>query len=702
MKEIEKITSIYKSYQYSLERTGEGFAVFSLGAGIYPGVDILISKDISDYEYNTIRKEYSEAGYATNKVDFISLENLEISLFTQFFKPKYSRERLLSHYKEYTDGIMKPYQTNEAKPKYKYIETSYIYEEDFRTVHQDVRLVDKLYGLLDQEKSMLIIVEAPAGFGKTSTAYELVARLCSDNSIRRPFFMELSKDRSAPTFRYLLLSQIEKNFQTQLKNDIVIKNIKSGLIPLIIDGFDELLSKDLDCGKEKIRFEEVETMLSTIADLLTEKSKIILTTRKTAIFSGDKFIEWYFAQQEKGNDFSVARIQLMEPTPQDWLSSEQIEMLPSTISQISNPVLLSYLRYTPLDKFVKFTNPDNLVNSYFDFLFKREINRQSLPFKAKEQRVILGNLAAYFAACDITADNRSDVLDAILTLSYRFLEEASSSDRDERSLANTLTNHALLDRHASGKVGFVNDYVYGSLLGWSFIDGIEGIELIETLSTRTADKLIEACAVWSMNNRAELAHALYKIKTLPPAVILGIDRFLLGKIIHAFSGQNLSDEIFEGLSFEEDGCWENCTFTKCIFRNCNLNFDKIIECTFIACTFANNQVIGDVDSCFFYDGSPFGEVMTVDIDVDIEGDQEDDSTELDKRILGLFYRKGSLNTRINRISTIAEQLCDKFDRKVILKHIERLVKHNYIFTNGDNAWLRKTGSEYYNSLKYND
>lgn len=213
MKEIEKITSIYESYQYSLEKTGNGFAVFSLGAGIYPGVDILITKDISDYEYNTIRKEYSEAGYATNKVEFLSLEKLEISLFTQFFKPRYSRERLLSHYKEYTNSIMKPYQTKEAKPKYKYIETSYIYEEDFRSVYPDVRLVDKLYGLLDQEKSKLIIVEAPAGFGKTSTAYELVARLCSDNSIRRPFFMELSKDRSATTFRYLLLSQIEKTFK---------------------------------------------------------------------------------------------------------------------------------------------------------------------------------------------------------------------------------------------------------------------------------------------------------------------------------------------------------------------------------------------------------------------------------------------------------------------------------------------------------
>ncbi|WP_286335021.1 hypothetical protein [Bacteroides caecimuris] len=131
MENIEKIVTLYESYQYELEKTGDNFAVFSLGAGIYPGVDILISENISSEEYNTIRKEYSEAGYATNKVIFHSLENLEISLFTQFFKPKYSRERLLSHYKEYTNGVMKPYQTKEDTPEYKYIEVSYNYEENF-------------------------------------------------------------------------------------------------------------------------------------------------------------------------------------------------------------------------------------------------------------------------------------------------------------------------------------------------------------------------------------------------------------------------------------------------------------------------------------------------------------------------------------------------------------------------------------------
>lgn len=699
MENITEIIALYESYNYKLEKSDKNYAIFSLGAGIYPGVDILITENTTTEIYNEIRKEYSEAGYATNKVIFHSIEELEISLFTQFFKPKYSRERLLSRYKEYTDSVMKPYLSNSESPTYKYIEVPYTYEEDFIPSSPNTNLIEKLYNLLEVDLSKLIIVEAPAGFGKTSTAYELVARLCSDDSIRRPFFMELAKDRSATTFRYLLLSQIEKNFQTQLKNDIVIKNIKSGRIPLIIDGFDELLSKDLDYGQKKVCFEEVETMLSTIASLLTDKSKIILTTRKTAIFSGEKFIEWYFSQQERGNNFSVVRIQLMDPTPNDWLSPEQIELIPNNISQINNPVLLSYLRYAPKNEFVEFTDPDILVNSYFDFLFKREIDRQSLPFKSIEQRYILGNLAAYFAACDITADNRTDVLDAILTLSNNLIEDASSSERDERSLANTLTNHALLDRHSSGKVGFINDYVFGSLLGWSFLDKKEGVALIENLSNRTADKLIEACSIWVPTKRIELAKALYRLKNLPQAVVFRIDRFLLGKFIHAFKDQNITDEKFSKLSFDGEGIWINCTFTKCTFTDCVLDFNKISNCTFIACVFDNNKVISSGDTCLFYEGSPFVKEDPENI-VDIpETDDREDDTELDKRILSLFYRKGSLNTRINRISIITDLLSDYYERKVILKRIERLVKNDYIITNGDNAWIRKTGSEYYNTLK---
>lgn len=130
--QIEKIKGIYEGYQYSLERSSDNYAVFSLGEGIYPGVDILVSEDMPLEKYEKVRKEYAEAGYATHKVVFHSLETLEESLFQQFFKPESARTKLLSHYKDYTDSVMKPYsQTVGVSPGYKYIEVAYSIEEDF-------------------------------------------------------------------------------------------------------------------------------------------------------------------------------------------------------------------------------------------------------------------------------------------------------------------------------------------------------------------------------------------------------------------------------------------------------------------------------------------------------------------------------------------------------------------------------------------
>lgn len=702
-KNISELNKLYESFQYKSERVCENYAVFSLGDGIYPGVDIITAGDMGDDEFQKIRAEFSDAGYATNRVVFTSLEQLETALFEKFFKPAQARGQLQLHYQRYIENIMRPYTSSDGVvPKYKYIEVLYTYEEDFKTIGQlNAKLVDKLYQIIQEDKTRLIIVEAPAGFGKTSTAYELVERLCTDDTLKRPFFMELAKDRTAPTFRYLLLSQIEKNFQIQLKNEIVIRHIKSGRIPLIIDGFDELLSKDLDNEFNKVRFEEVETMLSTIAELLTENSKVILTTRKTAIFSGERFLEWFFAQQDKGIQFSVSRFQLMEPTPTDWLSVDKINLLPRNISSINNPVLLSYLRYIPEESLTEFSDPDKLVKSYFDFLFKREMERQSLPFKVSEQHDILANLAAYFAALDITADNRSDVLDAILVLSKGCLNEYSSSDRDERSLANTLTNHALLDRHSSGKVGFINDYVFGSLLGWAFVNNSAGIELVDTITNRIADKLLKACAIWNLSNRQILAKALFRLDNrLNQAVLFRIDQILLGKFTRSFRNLNFSDEEIVDISFNDNALWEECTFTKCSFKDSTLDFSKIKNCTFIACSFQNVKLEGEVLNCYFYDGNPFEQrESNENAPSDVECESTQITMAIDEKILSAFYRKGSQITRINKISTIIDSLINDFERKDILKRIERLVANGFIITNGDNAWIKKVGSEHLNNLR---
>ena len=138
-------------------------------------------------------------------------------------------------------------------------------------------------------------MEAAAGYGKTCTVYEILNNLLNQENLQLPLFVELSKNRNARLFRYVLQDEIDKKF-TKLSYNLVVREIKERRIPLVIDGFDELIEQ-----KGRILEDSDErslSMLSTIAELLDEDSKawILLTTRNSAIFSGDLFEEWVLSK----------------------------------------------------------------------------------------------------------------------------------------------------------------------------------------------------------------------------------------------------------------------------------------------------------------------------------------------------------------------------------------------------------------------
>lgn len=704
---LTQIKDLYIKYQYKFEKAGDNYAVFSYGSGVYPGVDILVNSTFPIEQFEAIKKDYSEAGYATKKVDFSSIENLENSLFNHFFRPENARRKLLEHYDQYTSSIIRPYINNETSDlKYKYIEVGYnidTYSPDGTqtSATNQSNLKNTLYSLVKENGAKLIIVEAPAGFGKTSTAYELLQSLCHDEKISRPFFMELAKDRSANTFRYLLLSQIEQNFEVQLKNNLVVDNIKSGRIPLIIDGFDELLSQDLKDDISLVKFDEVETMLSTIGELLTDKSTIILTTRKTALFSGEQFVDWYFHQLSKDHIFTIHRIQLQEPKTSDWISKEKLDLLPETISKITNPVLLSYIRYTPIENLKHLEAPEALLEHYFQFLFARERTRQGIPFKDSEQKEILMKLASYFGAFDITADTRKEVSNIIAELNRKLITEYSTPDKDEGSLVNALTNHALLDRKASGKVGFINDFIFGSLLGNAVISIETPRELEFSPSYSTADKIIEACSIWETKRKQKLADALNSIGTLSSSVLFGIDRYLRNSITREYKGLSFTDEVFHNLGFSKEGMLTDCTFIRSSFRECDLDFEKISNCTFISCEFLDSIIVGNYSSCFFYNCSLHGQIESNEryeaID-SVNNNEDNEPNDLKIGILQKFYRKGSSNTRIKHISSIIGEFSDTYDKRIVIKCLDEMKRQRYIYVDGDIAWITKAGSERFSEL----
>jgi hypothetical protein len=91
-------------------------------------------------------------------------------------------------------------------------------------------------------------------------------------------------------------------------------------------------------------------MLSTIVDLLTENAKIIITSRKTAIFNSEEFHNWMI---DRDINYTLARVTISEPKIENWLNRERLDIINSNnfpVEQIANPVLLTYLSYVKIDE----------------------------------------------------------------------------------------------------------------------------------------------------------------------------------------------------------------------------------------------------------------------------------------------------------------------------------------------------------------
>lgn len=696
----EELIDLFTRYEYTTLNIRDGeYAVFSSGTSMYPAVEIVKLSKNSNSVIIEQKREYSEAGYAVRICEEDNIEDIEHYLFNWFFQVKETNHRISAKYAEYTKSIMQAYVfqgANGESDTYQYINIPYSIERNFDNKKDfNTGLLDCIRADLMKPGPQLIIVEAGAGFGKTSTVFEILKDYENVETNIRPFFMELSKDRIAPTFHYLLNSQIDANFKVRLGSDIVLHNIKRGYIPLIIDGFDELLSRDLDNGEMDTKFNKVETMLSTIADLLHDQAKVILTTRKTAIFAGENFYDWYQHLRTQGHNFEISRYQLGNPSVQDWLPKHKLQILPKNFEKISNPVLLGYLRYLDDSEFNTIITSSTLTKHYLNSILKREIDRQDLPFNIQEQIIILRRLAAYFAGFDSTAFCRSEIKETIKDTSRELLESYATAKKDVKSLSNTLTNHAFLDRKGDSNIGFLNDFILGTFLMYAIMNEDDSFfdDFFKGASYSILEKSILAAAVFDSETKKYFWKKLLDRCTMNSILTFWSDTLLLERTAHSFHSISLDGKNLSGVFI---GSSENpitkCSFSNMLFTDCVFDFNYITDCAFINCGFRSCIKDGSNLKCGFYgchdlDNSSFIEIVD---ENDIEIEHSDENTLRD--LLKLYFQVDERTQRMRMISRIK----DFFDPMVFKKTFTLAESQGYIITNGDKSFITKKGRTYYN------
>lgn len=709
---LKELDDLYMRYGYEPRKT-KSTRVYLFTKSIYNGADIV--KTGSNEEAEQLKLQYANSGYAVKIRDFQSIEEAEDSLFKDFFKADGVIQNLKRRYETFVGKLMNNLPENAV---YKYIRSSYDYtnyqfdQDDTKTISigaddNNNSLVTRITKQINEHVGpLLIILEAAAGYGKTCTAYEILNEFISIPSNKLPFFTELSRDRKASIFKHILAFEIEEQFSNRVDSNVVIHQIKKGRIPLIIDGFDELISKDFSFSSNQ--FEQVESMLSTIVDLLTDNAKVIITSRKTAIFNSEEFHNWMI---DRNIDYTLSKVTISEPSIENWLPRERLEIVQSNnfpIEQIANPVLLTYLRYVRLDELkVMVVQEKSIVDRYFDFLLTREQIRQGLLIEPETQLRIFRKLVRFLTEWDVKAESKEFIKDLILDYNKTILEETKKKytpDKRPRidQLADILSNHAFLDRKEKGMIGIVNEFVLGTLIGENLTMGKYqqyGQTFYEKLSQTFALLATQAYQVQPKENKEKL-WTVFNSYPFPfdPQFFFKIDVEFKNEIIRDYKQAILTEFDLDTYSFTKKNQFESTIFTACTFSDCEFSFDAFKNSSFVNCRFFNCSLISNGSAYsdeFFTIFGCTGDNGFVKHIYDCEEVKTNDSINIEKEILDLYFKKGSFKPRHRQLSYIKKELSE-LDYKAVSKTLHKLETEGAIQLNGDLSFLTRQGISYYN------
>ena len=710
---IKQLDQIYVRYGYEIKENHKGARVYLFTKSIYNGADIIPISD--DCDIDKLKNEFSAEGYAIKVRNFLTIQEAETTLFNDFFKIDTVKYSLKRRYDEFVERLKLPkgaiYQYIQSPYQY----TSYTSDKDSGSYANHSKhsfssgLVDRIKELIEiYQGPLFVIVEAAAGYGKTCTAYELLNEFIKDTHGKIPFFTELARDRRATIFSHILRKEIEEQFANRVDSKVVLHEIKEGRIPLIIDGFDELIAKDFSFSSSD--FDQVESMLSTIVDLLNGNAKIIITSRKTAIFDSEDFHNW---MSERNIEYSLAKITISEPQISDWLDNNRIDLLQEIrlpVEQFANPVLLSFLKYQNYEELISsIRDKKSVVESYILFMLGREQNRQSLLMEPETQLRIFRKLVRLFIELDIKVASKEDVKELLIAYNKKIFDETLKKYTPENrprldQLADTLSNHAFLDRKDNKYIGFVNEFIFGILIGQNLILNKffeHNPKYFEDLNQHFALLAVQAFKAQSDQMKLELWNSFQNKDFYFDQEFFFIIDIELKKQLHS----NLKHAAVDGftievINFEGKDKIIETTFTNCKFKDCKfsiLTFQKsaFVNCEFYNCSLTNNPKDYSSENFSLYgcwsDNYFISELLDNDMSIEIEVVEID----YDKLILGKYFIQGSLRPRHKLLSALRLELSD-YNQKEVSKTIDKLERQGYLILNGNLSHLTKDGFRYFN------
>ncbi len=579
-------------FEYQEKISGSKFLVFTFKSGFFHNVEIvLLSKDINasdNSEIDRVISDYKKLRFSIGEPsEYSDINEIRNKLFDGFFETKEWKQNIIETYENFCTSISESLPIGSSQ--YSYINSSYV-KNDSCALNGSI--VEDVINQLKEPGPSLILMEAPAGFGKTCTSYEVINNLARSNQVSTPipFFTEFSRDRQAVTFSHIFVKEVDHSFR--VKSDLVIREVQKGRIVVVLDGFDELLhdSKDKNDGAQKQSFENVEPMLETIGDLLIDSAKIIITSRRSAVFDSAFFYEWMNNREKK---FNIIRYRINPPKLSDWLPEERIEAIkktPLVLDNLSNPVLLSFLRFLSEKMFNELMNkPFEIIDAYIENMLDRERARQELRMSSEEQNEFLTTIASDMCMKNYTSIPKEDLVNNIKTLCGPLLEKTRNTyplgtKPTIDKLATTLSHHCFFDRTLNGNlIQFINEFVFGYYLSNCLMQTDDWLP--------NNERFLEPAVLSFQAREIEKKECMWKKIGTIKGILERSDRIKYEQLLRnkvdddAYNDSDIKEVFFENIPLFETNEIKNTVFTNCKFKNCIFYWQNFKEVSFLNCTF---------------------------------------------------------------------------------------------------------------------
>lgn len=678
--DINAVEQIYHLYGFETKKIDSTYGVFLYSSGYFRNIEIVYESETEIV--SEIINEYQKLKFPVNQVLFSSIEKLHEDLFYGFFLVSELSEKLKRKYEAFVT------ERNFIDEDYQYVPCTYYKNgKDGKD-----NLIDFLFHQISEDTASLTILEAAAGYGKTCTISELMNKISkAHNNSFVPLFIELSNNRNARIFKYVLLDEIDRNF-SNLSSDLVTAEIKHGNVPLIIDGFDELLASLADSDKlDSDTIEKTQTMLQTIVELFEgdSKAKIIITSRKTSLISG-KVLDDLMLQLD---DCPITRITLKEPTIKEWLDDEKIAFLEKEnipLQQFSNPILLKFLQRTKMADFTHNSfSVKEILKQNLTALLHREIERQQLQLSEDEQEDIFIKFAAFLMDFQISSEDPGFIFDAFKEIiakqiaSYLSRYADSKTRPNENEFIGKLTRHVLLDTNKSmnNQIGFTNDFIFGLYLA-KVINNPKYLRSGTKVSADHIDKICTTYRVMPKNDRADLFKKLHPyLLKFNGTALLQIDAQINNYLSQDYNQVQIDSQTFDNFDFSLKHKIENSIFANCIFKSCIWG-NNTINCQFINCSFYDNYY-SDEKKFIYGQNNFFYNSQGIEIDHSIEyHPQEEKTVSLERQVLEVFWKPSHPTyDRYKHTKTIFLNF-QQSQLKDVANAIEQLKKKKYLLQPG--------------------